>query len=121
MPIAAKFSEAFYEKFGHQATGELVDYLNTVDGTYRSELERLNDTNWARFEARLEQRATMLEALIDRRAAELETRIERMDARIDRLDTKVDQRLAELKAELVKWIFLFWLGTIGIVLGLQKL
>ena len=41
MPIAAKFSEAFYQKFGHEATDELVEYLNTIDATYRSELERL--------------------------------------------------------------------------------
>jgi len=65
MPVAAKFSEEFYGKFGHAATGELVEYLNTIDDTYRAELRSLNDSSWARFDAKLEQRASQLEALID--------------------------------------------------------
>lgn len=96
MPIAAKFSEAFYQKFGHEATGELVECLNTIDATYRAELERLNDLNWGRVESRITQAET-------------------------RFDARLDQRLAELKAELLKWMFLFWVGTIGTVIALQKL
>src|SRR6185503_10114194 len=96
VPIAAKFSEAFYQKFGHEATGELVEYLNTIDATYRSELERLNDLNWTRVEDRI--------ALVE-----------------GRLESLFDQRLGELRAELLKWMFLFWLGTIGTVIALQRL
>jgi hypothetical protein len=105
MPIAAKFSEDFYERFGHQATGELVDYLNSIDSGYRSDLERLNEANWARFEDHLERRVTELEA--------------KLNARIDRLEAKMEQRFAEMKSEMLKWMFLFWLGTIGIVLGVK--
>ena len=107
MPIAAKFSEAFYQKFGHEATGELVEYLNTIDATYRSELERLNDLNWARVEDRI--------ALVETR---LEGRINRVEGRLESL---FEQRLAELRADLLKWMFLFWLGTIGTVIALQRL
>jgi hypothetical protein len=32
-------------------------------------------------------------------------------------DAKLEQGLAELKAELVKWMFLFWLGTVATMLG----
>ena len=99
MPIAAKFSEALYQKFGHEATGELVEYLNTIDTTYRSELERLNDLNWSRVESRIGQ----------------------VEARLERTEARLDHRLAELKAELLKWMFLFWLGTIGTVIALQRL
>jgi len=99
VPIAAKFSEAFYQKFGHEATGELVEYLNTIDTTYRSELERLNDLNWSRVESRIGQ----------------------VEARLERTEARLDHRLAELKAELLKWMFLFWLGTIGTVIALQRL
>ncbi len=103
MPIAAKFSEAFYQKFGHEATGELVEYLNTIDTTYRGELERLNDLNWSRVESRI---------------AQVESRLEQLETR---LEDRLDKRLAELKAELLKWMFLFWVGTIGTVIALQRL
>lgn len=107
MPIAAKFSEAFYQKFGHAATGELVEYLNTIDTTYRAELDRLNDLNWKRVEARIAQGEARLEALLDQRIAELRAEFR--------------TALADLRAELIKWMFLFWLGTVGTVIALQRL
>ena len=110
MPIAAKFSETFYQKFGHEATGELVEYLNTIDATYRGDLERLNDLNWSRVESRIAQ----AEARLDQRYSQ-------MEGRLDQLEGWLGQRLAELKAELLKWMFLFWVGTIGTVIALQRL
>jgi hypothetical protein len=60
----------------------LVEWLNQVDATYRSELRDQNEMNFARFDAKLDQRLAEL---------------------------KVD--VANLKAELIKWMFLFWAGT----------
>ena len=37
-----------------------------------------------------------------------------------RLETRLDQRLAELRAELIKWMFLFWLGTVATMLGFRR-
>lgn len=50
MPITAKLSRKFYETFGDEVTNELVEWLNQVDATYRSDLCELN---FARFEAKL--------------------------------------------------------------------
>ena len=87
MPVTAKLSQKFYEKFGDDLTNELVDWLNQVDTTYRSNFRELNELNFARFEAKLEQRAAQLDSKIDRRTAQLEA--------------KLDQRTAELRAEVV--------------------
>ena len=38
MPVTAKLSRKFYEKFGDDLTNELVDWFNKVDATYRTEL-----------------------------------------------------------------------------------
>ncbi|HLB53563.1 MAG TPA: hypothetical protein VJK71_00470 [Gemmatimonadales bacterium] len=66
-----------------------MDLLNQVDMTYRSELREMNELNYARFEARL------------------------------------DQRIAEVRAELLKWMFLFWAGTViplaGLMVALNQL
>jgi len=89
MPVTAKLSRKFYETFGDDLTNELVDLLNQVDMTYRSELREMNELNYARFEARL------------------------------------DQRIAEVRAELLKWMFLFWAGTViplaGLMVALNQL
>ena len=46
---------------------------------------------------------------------------EQNDRNLALFDAKLEQRLAELKAELVKWMFLFWLGTVATMLGLGRL
>src|SRR5438477_11671516 len=66
MPVTAKLSRMFYERFGDELTNELVDWFNQVDATYRGELRELNELNFARFDAKLEQRAAELDAKLER-------------------------------------------------------
>ena len=98
MPVTAVLSKKFYEKFGGDVTNELEYWLNAVDATYRADLRELNELNFARFDAKLEQRLAQSDA--------------KWEARWHQLDA----RLAELKSELLKWMFLFW-ATTGVALG----
>ena len=52
---------------GDDLTNELVEWFNQVDATYRSDLRELNELNFARFDAKLEQRAAELEAKLGER------------------------------------------------------
>ncbi len=36
---------------------------------------------------------------------------EHIDMLAERFDAKLDKRLAELRADVIKWMFLFWAGT----------
>jgi hypothetical protein len=45
---------------------------------------------------------------------------EQNDRNLALFDAKLEQRLADLKAELIKWMFLFWLGTVATMLGLGR-
>ena len=56
MPVTARLSRKFYDTFGDEIANELVDWLNKVDAAYRSELRELNELNFARFDAKVEQR-----------------------------------------------------------------
>ncbi len=57
-----------------------MNWFNAVDATYRADLRELNELNFARFDAKLEQ------------------------------------RLAQVKSDLVKWMFVFWAPTaLGVV------
>lgn len=62
MPVTARLSRKFYDAFGDDIVNELVDWFNAVDATYKAELRELNELNFARFEAKLEQRLAELEA-----------------------------------------------------------
>lgn len=85
MPVTARLSREFYDRFGDKLVDELVGLLNDVDTTFKAELKEQNERNLRLFDAR------------------------------------VEHRLSELKAELIKWMFLFWLGTVATMLGLGRL
>ncbi len=129
MPVTAKLSRKFYERFGDDIANELVDWFNMVDATYRSELRELNELNFARFDAKLEQRVVELEAKIDRQSAELEAKIDRLGTEL-RAEMQVgfarmDQKFAQFETTLTKRMFVFWIGqaatTVGLVFGVVKL
>ncbi len=154
---------------GEDIANELVEWFNAVDATYRADLTRLNEVNFQRFDATLEQRLTQFNARLEQRLAEfnvkLENRLVQFDAKLESrlgvLDTKLEQRLAqldaklerrfsdvkadvmrleermdrrfdstlqqhrtalaELRAELIKWMFLFWVTTLGTLVALLTL
>ena len=107
MPVTAKLSRKFYEKFGDELTNELVNWMNQVDATYRTEFRDLFEVNFGRFNALLEQRMAQLDAKLEQRAAQLES--------------KFETRIEQLKTELLRWNFLFWIGTLGTVVAVLKL
>ncbi|HEX9347451.1 MAG TPA: hypothetical protein VF919_07755 [Gemmatimonadales bacterium] len=118
MPVTAKLSRKFYERFGDDIANELVDWFNMVDASYRSELRELNELNYTRFDAKLEQRVVELETKIDRLAVELRAAMQVGFARMD-------QQFAQFEATLTKRMFVFWIGqaatTVGLVFGVVKL
>ena len=144
VPVTAKLSRDFYERFGDKLANELVEWFNLVDATYRSDLRELNDLNFARFDAKLEQRLAELDAKWERRSAQLDAQWERwfaeirsdMEAGFARADARLEQRLAEVKAELADRLGAlesrlshrllgFWIAqaatTVGLVFGVVKL
>jgi hypothetical protein len=74
----------------------MVDWFNQVDATYRADLRELNELNFARFDAKLEQRLAELRA----------------ELRTD---------LAATKADVIRWMFVFWLGTVGTFIAVGRL
>ncbi len=118
MPVTAKLSRKFYDKFGDDIANELVDWFNMVDATYRSELRELNELNFARFDAKLQQRIAELRAEMNARIAEL-----RAEMQIG--FKNVDVELEQLETRLTKRLFGFWIAqaatTIGLVFGVLKL
>ncbi|MEW6201125.1 MAG: hypothetical protein AB1546_04065 [bacterium] len=37
------------------------------------------------------------------------------------IEQKFERRLAEVKSDLIKWMFIFWASQIGIIIGLRVL
>lgn len=93
--VTAKLSLAFYEKLGEAVANELVDWFNAVDATYRADLRELNELNFARFDAKVEQRLSALESRLEARISQSEARL---TARMDRIDARFEQIEARFQA-----------------------
>ena len=122
MPVTAKLSRKFYEKFGDDIANELVEWFNMVDASYRGYLREFNELNYARFDAKLEQRVVELDAKLEQRIAELRAE---MQVGFATLSSAVDSKLAQLETRLTKRMFGFWIAqaatTAALVLGVVKL
>jgi len=112
MPVTAKLSSKFYEKFGDEATNELVEWFNQVDAAYRSDLRDFNEINFERFDSKLRERLSQFEAGVGRRLAELDQKIE---TRTLSLRAEIGKEVAQAKTEMVRWMFGFWVTTVGMI------
>ncbi len=101
-----------------------------------SELRDLNELNFARFDAKLEQRIaevkadmavlhgkveSQFDALNRKVDAQVGALSSKVDTQVEALSSKIDTQAESLRAELIKWMFLFWLGTVATMLGFVSL
>lgn len=126
MPVTAKLSKLFYDRLGEEIADELVNWFNQVDATYRGDLRELNELNFARFDAKLEQRTAelhaKLDAKIDRIAAELNAKIDRvaaeLNAKIDLVAAQLRETLERRLGEQTRWLFVAWASLLIPIIGL---
>jgi hypothetical protein len=115
MPVTARLSKLFYDRLGDAVANELVDWFNAVDATYRADLRELNELNFARFDAKLDQRVAELHAKLDQRVAELHAKL---DAKIDRVAAELKATLERRLGEQTRWLFLTWASLLIPIIGL---
>jgi hypothetical protein len=125
MPVTAKLSQQFYQRLGDDVANELVDWLNAVDTSYRQEFKDLFEANFGRVEAELAALRSefqgRLEALRSELFGRMDTVESRLSGRMESLESRVDAKLDRLESRLIRWMFLFWIGSVGTVLAIVRL
>jgi hypothetical protein len=123
MPVSAKLSRRFYERFGDEITNELVEWFNNVDATYQASLRELNEVNFARFDAKLEQRIAGVESRMESVEGRLGARIDglgrQMDARFAEMREELATRIAASESRMIRWMVTLWSGSILTTAGLM--
>ena len=111
MPVTAKLSQNFYERFGDDIANELVNWFNMVDDTYRMQLRELNELNFARFDAKIEERFAKSDA--------------KWEARFSKFETDVSLKLATMETAIhreftlqMQWMLGVWLVQAGAIIGI---
>ncbi len=118
VPVTARLSKRFYDVLGEDIANDLVDWFNAVDLTYRTDLRELNELNFARFDAKLEHRVAELRS-------EFRTELHQVRAEIAGLRAELrsglqdgNTALERVRAELLRWMFGFWVTTLIGIAGL---
>ena len=93
MPVTVKLSRKFYERLGDDIADELVDWFNAVDATYKADLKETNELNWERFKATL-------------------------SGEISSLRGEFRSEMKAMQANLMKWMFIYWSGTVAAIIGM---
>ncbi|MBI3567657.1 MAG: hypothetical protein HY084_05575 [Gemmatimonadetes bacterium] len=140
MPVTAKLSKLFYDRLGEQVANELVTWFNDVDATYRADLREMNELNFARFDAKVEQRFAQADAKWEQRFAQADAKLEQrfaeydakwerrfaqyeakweqrfalLEVRMAELETRLERRLGEQ----ARWMFAAWLSLMIPLIGL---
>jgi hypothetical protein len=99
VPVTARLSKLFYDRLGEEIAKELVDWFNQVDATYRSDLREVNELNFARFDAKLEQHFAQFDAKLEQRLAQSEAKAEQ---RLAQSETKAEQRFAAIERQIAE-------------------
>jgi hypothetical protein len=90
-----------------------VNWFHEMDAIYRADLRELNELNFGRFDAKLEQRLAELDAKWGTRWTEVDAKLERQLAE---LWAELKTQLAGVKAG-VRWTRAFWAPTALAVMG----
>jgi len=96
------------EKLGEDGADALVGLINEANGQAKADVLTFVEE---KFERRLSEEIAKVNERITTECAKLGERITGVEARLD-------VGMAKLRAELIRWMFLFWIGQVGVILGI---
>jgi hypothetical protein len=96
MPVTTRLVQRLHDVLGEEATDDLFNWWQETARVNRAEIREVADLYFARFDARLEKGLAGVRA-----------------------------EMAAQRADLIKWMFIFWAGTVvplaGLAIALSRL
>ena len=102
LKVFEKLRPAFDEK---QATA-VAEAIDEALETNNDVLLDKFDERWDKFEAKIDAKINSLRAELDVKIADLKS--------------EFNVKIADLRADLIKWMFLFWVGQVAVVFAIVK-
>jgi len=100
------------EKLGEEATDALVALINEADESNKESVLELVEE---RFERRLTEEIGKLRVEVSEGMNKL-----RAELRTEMVEgmSKLRTEMSDLRANLIQWMFLFWIGQVGVLTGI---
>ena len=143
MATTDRLLEKLRDALGDDATRDLIAHIAEARDVNRAEVRELAELYLSRFDERMAARFVEQDAKIELRLAKQDSKIDRLgeqmtklESRVSALEVRVDAGFAAVRVEmadrlstqhkdLLRWLFVFWAGTIiplaGLMVALIKL
>lgn len=107
MPVTTRLVQRLHDVLGEEATDDLFAWWQETATVNRAEIREVADLYFARFDARLEKG------------------LAEVRAEVSVLRSELRSEMAAQRADLIKWMFIFWAGTVvplaGLIVALSRL
>ena len=107
MPVTTRLVQRLHDVLGEEATDDLFAWWQETAKVNRAEIREVADLYFARFDARLEKG------------------LAEVRAEMSVLRSELRSEMAAQRADLIKWMFIFWAGTVvplaGLIVALSRL
>jgi archaellum component FlaC len=125
MPIVT-VPNSLREKLGSDGTEDLVKLFNEIEeGVKKDNISFVEE----KFERRLSEengktriKLSEMDAKFEKRLSEeigkVKIGLSEMDANFEKRLAQMDVKIERVRADIVKWMFIFWVGQIGVLTGI---
>jgi len=107
MPIVT-VEKPLKDKLGDDGVDSLIHLLNQAQ---KDQKENVLEFVENKFERRLSEEISK----VNKRITE---EISKLDKRITEKITKLDNKIEHTRADIIKWMFIFWVGQVTVITGL---
>jgi len=107
MPILT-VGKPLREKLGDEAVESLINLINQSQAEQKNGILAFVEE---KFERRLSEEISQLEV-------RLSQRISGVESKLSQTESGLTQKISETRADLIKWMFIFWVGQVGMLLGI---
>ena len=111
MPILT-IERPLREKLGEEAVDSLINLINKAIAEQKNDVLKFVEE---KFERRLSEEIAGLEV----RLTEKILRVEKgLSEKISQNYGELSEKISGTRADMIKWMFIFWVGQVGVILGI---
>ena len=107
------------EKLGEEGSDALIELINRQSESERGNIIELVEQ---KFERRLSEEMAKMNDRITQEISGMNERISQeigsVNERITQESSRLEVMISESQATIIKWMFLFWIGQMGAILGI---
>lgn len=125
MPMTTRLLQRLSDTLGDDATNDLLMFLEEERSLNRTEFRQIAESYFDRFDTLLRQEGARVDGAIEGLRKDL-TRLEiQFSSALAEQRSEFKTAMANQRADMLKWMFIFWAGTVmplaGLMVALTKL